>query len=398
MLPGKVKLTLFVLWMSASFGKALSNSCSYVTDSKKWFLTGVCTVTTIYKKGGWCQMKASFKPHEEVFGNLTSVELSNSGAYFWNCSARLELTSLNGLHNYEVRFAAVVPNWRPAFTVRIADPGQPILKNCPEHVTEGESVTCECSSERDGEPRPIFSWPGHTDSSLLRLYDVTDNDTYSCEMYWGKQTRTVSYSLLVTPGKNASTSSAQIVGVVVAAVLLIIIVTTIVVIFIIRKKRDAWARISSTKSRLSEVVLSENLFYGDFEVDSGREVNEDSSMQGGKSLEPDVYSAVENDGRRLTMSSDLYANVEMNAGRQTTQVELYAAVEKDKDRQVGQHDLYAAVVKSKGKQKAKANKSRSAGAKQDFTNKGDKNAAVDKGANPEIQGEETYAQVIKPAK
>ncbi|PVD27712.1 hypothetical protein C0Q70_12883 [Pomacea canaliculata] len=305
--------------MSASFGKALSNSCSYVTDSKKWFLTGVCTVTTIYKKGGWCQMKASFKPHEEVFGNLTSVELSNSGAYFWNCSARLELTSLNGLHNYEVRFAAVVPNWRPAFTVRIA-------------------------------------------------------------------------------GKNASTSSAQIVGVVVAAVLLIIIVTTIVVIFIIRKKRDAWARISSTKSRLSEVVLSENLFYGDFEVDSGREVNEDSSMQGGKSLEPDVYSAVENDGRRLTMSSDLYANVEMNAGRQTTQVELYAAVEKDKDRQVGQHDLYAAVVKSKGKQKAKANKSRSAGAKQDFTNKGDKNAAVDKGANPEIQGEETYAQVIKPAK
>lgn len=121
-------------------------------------------------------------------------------------------------------------------------------------------------------------------------------------------------------------------------------------------------------------------------------------MQGGKTLEPDVYSAVENDGRRLTMSSDLYANVEMNAGRQTTQAELYAAVEKNKDRQVGQHDLYAAVVKSKGKQKAKANKSRSAGAKRDFTNKGDKNAAVDKGANPEIQGEETYAQVIKPAK
>lgn len=61
------------------------------------------------------------QPHEEVFGNLTSVELSNSGAYFWNCSARLELTSLNGLHNYEVRFAAVVPNWRPAFTVRIGE-------------------------------------------------------------------------------------------------------------------------------------------------------------------------------------------------------------------------------------------------------------------------------------
>ncbi|XP_025101880.1 uncharacterized protein LOC112568675 isoform X7 [Pomacea canaliculata] len=197
MLSDKVNLTFFILWTSASLGKAQSPSCSYVTDSKKWTLTGVCTVTNKDERG-WCQMREPFKTYTDVIGNFTSVELSNSGDYVWTCSAGLELPSSNGSYNYEVRFGEILPVWRPAFTVRIHDPGQPILKNCPEQVTEAESVTCECSSERDGEPRPVLSWSGHTDSSILRLYDVTVNETYSCEMYWGNQTRTVTYSLLVT--------------------------------------------------------------------------------------------------------------------------------------------------------------------------------------------------------
>ncbi|XP_025101883.1 uncharacterized protein LOC112568675 isoform X9 [Pomacea canaliculata] len=210
MLSDKVNLTFFILWTSASLGKAQSPSCSYVTDSKKWTLTGVCTVTNKDERG-WCQMREPFKTYTDVIGNFTSVELSNSGDYVWTCSAGLELPSSNGSYNYEVRFGEILPVWRPAFTVRIHDPGQPILKNCPEQVTEAESVTCECSSERDGEPRPVLSWSGHTDSSILRLYDVTVNETYSCEMYWGNQTRTVTYSLLVTRsrGGNAQNETAN---------------------------------------------------------------------------------------------------------------------------------------------------------------------------------------------
>lgn len=81
------------------------------------------------------------------------------------------------------------------------DPGEPMLKNCPTYVREGENVMCQCSTQHRGSPPPILSWPRHTDSSILKLHDVTldlNMTRYKCEMTWGMKARTDFYTLMIT--------------------------------------------------------------------------------------------------------------------------------------------------------------------------------------------------------
>lgn len=80
----------------------------------------------------------------------------------------------------------------------VDDPGEPILKNCPLKVREGDNVTCTCSTQHEGSPPPVIRWAGHTPSSTLHLYGVTrEHNTSTCEIIWGNQTKTVSYNILV---------------------------------------------------------------------------------------------------------------------------------------------------------------------------------------------------------
>lgn len=85
------------------------------------------------------------------------------------------------------------------YTFSVEDPGELTIKNCKHEVSEGDNVTCVCSTQQEGNPPPVISWVGQTKSSTLHLYEVTGehSKTYTCEMIWGNQTKTVSHDLLV---------------------------------------------------------------------------------------------------------------------------------------------------------------------------------------------------------
>lgn len=88
------------------------------------------------------------------------------------------------------------------------NPGQLKLKNCPQKIKEGNNVTCECSTQHKGNPAPIISWTGQTTSPILQIHDIRreDSKNYTCEMLWGKQKKTISYSLQVNRKLPASLS------------------------------------------------------------------------------------------------------------------------------------------------------------------------------------------------
>ncbi|XP_025101899.1 uncharacterized protein LOC112568682 isoform X2 [Pomacea canaliculata] len=253
----------------------------------------------------------------------------------------------------------------------MTDPGQPILKNCLKHATEGENVTCECSSERDGEPRPVLSWLGQTNSSILHLYDVRITETYMCEMTWGEQKRMVSYILQIITNKDGSykhtapSSLVQIIGMVVAAVFFLIIVIIIIMTAIIKMKRYVQTPLNP---KVNELELVENIYYGGLKSDNMRE----SGL-----IDND---RVDSRNSEQTIQSD----VEKDEGREA-QADLYAVVEKNKEKEEVKAELYAAVMKSSVKQQEP-----SPGRRINIVSEVDVYAVVEKGAE-----QETYAQVVK---
>ncbi|PVD27710.1 hypothetical protein C0Q70_12881 [Pomacea canaliculata] len=269
--------------------------------------------------------------------------------------------------------------WENAFNLSIDDPGELTMKNCKHEVSEGDEVVCACSTQHEGNPPPVISWVGQTTSSTLHLYDVTgeDNKTYTCEMIWGNQTKTVSYSLIVR-GRSETQQSAK------------------------NKEQGILSQHSSSYSGHGEDELIENRYYGGFDIVDGgdfKNVGDDyAEVMEAKSVEPDLYTGIEENNGRQTTEPIRY--VEANKGRQAAQVEVYACVEKNKERQPIQPELYATVVKFSGKEQSKTDNSR---LQKDFANEENVYTIVDKGAKPESHAlsapiEEMYAQVVKSPK
>ncbi|XP_025101894.1 uncharacterized protein LOC112568679 isoform X2 [Pomacea canaliculata] len=393
-----IRGAFFILATFALFNFGLSVECSNKSNITEWSLYIVC----------WSRSQLSHDNCQwdvvEITANarVQSLKTSPSPGQL-NCPGKFSLPLSTGEYSYRLLFLPS-ETWHFVLNLRVEDPGELTVKNCAHEVSEGDNVTCLCSTKREGNPPPVISWAGET-SSTLHLYKVRGehSKTYTCEMMWGKQTKTVSYSLLVRVSdekdeqdETSSTSVNLIVltSATAAAVLVIIIVVTVIVTVIIRAKkrretpqRGLQSQRPWSDSGHGEDELVENRYYGGFQIDRRRDLN-----NGGND-----YVEM---GDVISTELDLYAGIEENNERQTT--EPVRCAKANKGRQPIQPELYATVVKFSGKEQATKDNSK-LHEKKDFSNEGDVYAMVDKGAKPKrhlvsAPVEELYAQVVKSPK
>ncbi|XP_025101885.1 uncharacterized protein LOC112568675 isoform X10 [Pomacea canaliculata] len=198
---------LLILSAFALFDVGLHLKCSQKINTREWSLYLVC----------WDKTKGSSDKCQWDVVNMTThvrveaPQTSPSPDTFFNCSGKFSLPLSTGEYIYHLLLPT--ETWHNAFNLRIDDPGKLTMKNCKHEVSEGNNVTCVCSTQRKGNPRPVIYWVGQNTSSTLHLYEVTgeDNKTYTCEMIWGNQTKTVSYRFLVrgSRGGNAQNETAN---------------------------------------------------------------------------------------------------------------------------------------------------------------------------------------------
>ncbi|XP_070202805.1 uncharacterized protein [Littorina saxatilis] len=156
----------------------------------------------------------------------------------------MQLNTSEMTHYFRVE---IQPGGGPQFadSVTIKTPGTTLTTTCPDHVSEGSDLTCECShlTAQHGNPPATIFWRDVTDTADLHIPSVLRNQSgtqYVCTSVWGAGTEeevrsTLNYTLLVADD-DPEPFPWVVVGVAVGATVLVITIVIATVVVVARRR------------------------------------------------------------------------------------------------------------------------------------------------------------------
>ncbi|XP_070202804.1 uncharacterized protein [Littorina saxatilis] len=245
--------------LSVRYSGAPENT-SLVVDSN-FTVTGRVHVKKIYEPDGNIACLWYYSPDNVSLGVVphTHLDLSSftdiKGREYQRgtCNMTMQLNASEMTHYFHVE---IQPGDGPQFaeSVTIKKPGTTLTTTCPDHVSEGSDLTCECShlTAQHGNPPATISWRDVTDTADLHIPSVLRNQSgtqYVCTSVWGAETEeevrsTLIYTLLVAvciTDDDPEPFPWVAVGVAVGATVLIIIIV-IAIVIVVAKRRASKTR------------------------------------------------------------------------------------------------------------------------------------------------------------
>ncbi|XP_070203599.1 golgin subfamily A member 6-like protein 6 [Littorina saxatilis] len=179
----------------------LNGSAYYITDDLQ-NVTLTCTWEEVY-------------PSVNVTWSVACMNLTFS---LDNSTCTIDTTLIKNVS--EVTCTAVntgIPQLHATdvFTFLFEEPGPNLTTTCPDYVSEGSDLTCECSylTAQHGNPPATISWHDVTDTADLHICNVSrdmNGTEYACSSVWGEgrpeEVRSsYNYTMLVAYGPNNAT-------------------------------------------------------------------------------------------------------------------------------------------------------------------------------------------------
>ncbi|XP_070202799.1 uncharacterized protein [Littorina saxatilis] len=243
-----------------TFYSGAPENTSLVVDSN-FTVTGRVHVKKIYEPDGNIACLWYYSPDNVSLGVVphTHLDLSSftdiKGREYQRgtCNMTMQLNASEMTHYFHVE---IQPGDGPQFaeSVTIKKPGTTLTTTCPDHVSEGSDLTCECShlTAQHGNPPATISWRDVTDTADLHIPSVLRNQSgtqYVCTSVWGAETEeevrsTLIYTLLVAvciTDDDPEPFPWVAVGVAVGATVLIIIIV-IAIVIVVAKRRASKTR------------------------------------------------------------------------------------------------------------------------------------------------------------
>ncbi|XP_070203601.1 uncharacterized protein [Littorina saxatilis] len=240
--------------LSIRYPGAPENS-SLVVDSN-FTVTGRVQVNKVYEPDGsvaclWYHSPDNVSiedvPTSAIHLNLFSFTDDNGLEYLrGTCTMTMQLNASEMTHYFHVE---IQPGGGRTFadTVTIVKPGPNLTTTCPDYVTEGSDLTCECShcTAQHGNPPATISWRDVTGTAVLHLPSVHRNlngTEFVCTSVWGEETpdgvlSSENYTLLVAYDEpEPEPFPWVVVAVVVGATVLVIIIVIAIVVVVYRRR------------------------------------------------------------------------------------------------------------------------------------------------------------------
>ncbi|KAK7106531.1 hypothetical protein V1264_017779 [Littorina saxatilis] len=157
---------------------------------------------------------------DQLFSNLSLSTFTDTDGLEYqrgHCDMTLPVNSSEITHYFGVLIQPSNKSHQVDGVVTIEKPGPTLTTTCPDYVSEGSDLTCECShpTAQHGNPPATISWRDVNDTAGLHIRNVSRNmngSEYTCSSVWGEgrpeEVRSSDYTMLVAYGPNNVTVSA----------------------------------------------------------------------------------------------------------------------------------------------------------------------------------------------
>ncbi|KAK7469693.1 hypothetical protein BaRGS_00036275, partial [Batillaria attramentaria] len=121
--------------------------------------------------------------HLNVVADDPEARVNISG----HCIFTRSLPPDEGVYTYFLHYQPAHDEQHMVGNITISVPRTPKTQtNCPHHVMEGDTLTCDCTTTDPGSPPSVLQWSGFT-SHQLTVHNVTrdmDGAVYNCTQTW----------------------------------------------------------------------------------------------------------------------------------------------------------------------------------------------------------------------
>ncbi|XP_025100295.1 uncharacterized protein LOC112567728 isoform X2 [Pomacea canaliculata] len=188
---------------------AENSTCHIEFSEETWTVTGWCSVPKLKSTRFLDKSGCYFHQTSQTAGTTAEVGFykmnlkpsTQTGYYTGTCNMTSYLPS-EGRYSYTVIIMPGQVNVSPTFTGsnEIRRPSGSLTHNCPQYVTEGADLTCQCSVSDLGSPQGRLQWniTGSSQLSLTGLKREQHGENYVCSLMWNKTVQqSLTYTLIV---------------------------------------------------------------------------------------------------------------------------------------------------------------------------------------------------------